>query len=653
MACDFRFQTVLLLATFCAVGCVGCFRSDVKNIAALEGRDLSFLSRRGAHTYVEATSGGKSPDNALYARQYSDLLSHIGMYKPVLAPLLEPADELECEVKSRVWNPDAIVQVYQCAAGEITLEIAYMSYSDIAVRVSVSNDWTLPDVPIRGCAINEQDFVDSTVSKDSGLVFIEQEIQLFSFWGGEQKETRDTFVEIVPKVSPAIDGRCWSAVLDAQVSSVVSFRMHENWFLEINNAVASCIDDDDFSGGRSPYDIEWPPDTEVFDAALKLTRLELIDWFTNAPVSDFNDQMAVMSWFIAWENTARPWGSAWTRPAVVPSKRHYFRGVWLWDSAFTAVMLAHGNADARELGRQQVRLMIDNQAEDGRLAREIWAHEVGPGFQPPGPLTWAALVLSVKEGNHDLIDEVYDSLVAYHKWIATDNDSDGDGRSEWDGLNSGMDTSPRFDDGAVEGVDLQSWMAFDALLLAKMAQYLGFKADERLFKAEAERRVNDLANNFWDDTDQMFYDRRIDDSLEDPFVRVITPVSFLPLLVGAADKSKAAAMAAHLSDPSYLKVPYGVPTVSSTSKEYNPEDYWRGPVWIVTNAFVIWALEQYGLEQEALALRSSTLAMIAAEQTPREYYNSQTGAGLGATDFMWSGVFYLLLSGDISPADVL
>jgi putative isomerase len=125
------------------------------------------------------------------------------------------------------------------------------------------------------------------------------------------------------------------------------------------------------------------------------------------------------------------------------------------------------------------------------------------------------------------------------------------------------------------------------------------------------------------------------------------------LLVGAADESKAAAMAAHLSDPSYLKVPYGVPTVSSTSKEYNPEDYWRGPVWIVTNAFVIWALEQYGLEQEALALRSSTLAMIAAEQTPREYYNSQTGAGLGATDFMWSGVFYLLLSGDISPADVL
>ena len=68
MACDFRFQTVLLLATLCAVGCVGCFRSDVKNIAALEGRDLSF--KPTGPTHMSRPSGGKISDNALYARQY-------------------------------------------------------------------------------------------------------------------------------------------------------------------------------------------------------------------------------------------------------------------------------------------------------------------------------------------------------------------------------------------------------------------------------------------------------------------------------------------------------------------------------------------------------------------------------------------------------
>jgi len=112
-------------------------------------------------------------------------------------------------------------------------------------------------------------------------------------------------------------------------------------------------------------------------------------------------------------------------------------------------------------------------------------------------------------------------------------------------------------------------------------------------------------------------------------------------------------MAAHLSDPTYLGAPYGVPTASPASIEYEPENYWRGPVWIVTNAFVIWGLEQYGLYQESYDLRDSTLSMIAASDTTWEYYNSQTGAGLGASDFMWSGAFYLLLSEGISPADVL
>lgn len=675
---------VLLSIMITYVACCPCEPQE-QSIEGLGGRDLSFISRRGAHTYIEAVADvddGKTAkwSNALYTREYSDLMSHFGQYKPVLAPLLEPADELECKIKSRVWNPDAITQVYLCVPGEITLEIAYMSEVDVGVRISVSENWAFPDVHVTGCAMDNGDsLLVSTVSIDSGSVIIDQTAQLWSFWGAQQTERRMTSVEVVPSAQhgPDADGLCWSAVLGADVRSVISFRMNEMW-----PSNASLLTNPGFSfraskrlgsanlstnsgfenaenGGQAGSsvrligDINWPPDSESFDESLEHSRFELAAWFNDAPIPDWSDRMALMSWFIAWENSARPWGSAWSRPVVVPSKRHYFRGAWLWDSAFTAVTLAQGNHDARDLGREQVRLMIDNQAPDGRLPREIWAHDVGTGFQPPGPLTWATIVLSIAENNYDFIAEVYDSLVANHRWIEQNKDSDGDGRCEWSKEDSGMDTSPRFDDGPVEGVDLQAWMALDALLLERMAYYIGLDSDREHFRTEADRRIRDLSENFWDDTDQVYYDRRIDDSSVDPFVRVVTPASFLPLLVGAGDDSRAAAMAAHLSDPLYLGAPYGVPTASPVSIDYEPWNYWRGPVWIVTNAFVIWGLEQYGLYQESYDLRDSTLSMIASSDTTWEYYNSQTGAGLGAPDFMWSGAFYLLLSEGVSPADVL
>lgn len=95
----------------------------------------------------------------------------------------------------------------------------------------------------------------------------------------------------------------------------------------------------------------------------------------------------------------------------------------------------------------------------------------------------------------------------------------------------------------------------------------------------------------------------------------------------------------------FAQAPVDIDMSDPAHPDYDPRDYWRGPSWIVTNAFAIWGLENYGLYAEAERLRSETLALIAANATTYEYYDSQTGEGLGAPDFMWTGVFYLLLSG--------
>jgi glycogen debranching enzyme len=83
--------------------------------------------------------------------------------------------------------------------------------------------------------------------------------------------------------------------------------------------------------------------------------------------------------------------------------------------------------------------------------------------------------------------------------------------------------------------------------------------------------------------------------------------------------------------------------VATTDAEYESANYWRGPTWIVTNAMAIWGLERYALVADADNLRQSTLTMMSASVTPWEYYDSTSGKGIGAPDFMWSGVFYMLL----------
>lgn len=621
-----------------AVGCCPCDWQE-PSLEALGGRDHGFISRRGAHTYVgvAGTAGAGAADaagfnNALFAREYSDLMSHFGQYKPILSPIVAPGGDLACSVWRRTWSASHVQQSFDCYGGALNLDFAYVEPGRVAVSVEPVEGWVGGDIVIGGCAADNGDgMLASRVSLESGSLVIEQEADLYSFWGVQARDIRRITVDVVPvpDVLPVISGLCWSVELDPSEATIVSVDIESAW-----GAAATFQDL-----------VRYPAmlDSSGFKAAVADVEFDLDAWFNEAPIQMWDDQMALMSWFLLWENTAGPWGEKWTHEAVVPSKRHYFRGVWLWDAAFIAAMLAQGNADARSLGMDQVRLIIDNQAADGRFPREIWAHDVGTGFQPPGLLTWAAIELANGENDYAFLGEVYDALVANHRWFAANTDSDGDGRCEWSKEDSGMDTSPRFDGGPVEGVDLQAWMALDARLLGLVAYYIGRDDDRDAWQTESAARLEDIRLNFWDATDRMFYDRKIDDGAADPFVRVVTPVAFLPLFVQAATDEQAGAMAEHLSDPAYYEAPYGLPTVSVTSPEYESDNYWRGPVWIVTNAFAVWGLDQYGLWRESDELRASTLSMIAASPTTWEYYDSQTGAGLGSPDFMWSGVFYLLL----------
>ncbi len=86
--------------------------------------------------------------------------------------------------------------------------------------------------------------------------------------------------------------------------------------------------------------------------------------------------------------------------------------------------------------------------------------------------------------------------------------------------------------------------------------------------------------------------------------------------------------------------PWAVTTVEKSSNAYDPRRYWRGPVWVNMNWFLIRGLERAGLLQEARELRELTLRLVRAAGFS-EYYQPDTGAPLGSGEFSWSAALTL------------
>jgi glycogen debranching enzyme len=119
----------------------------------------------------------------------------------------------------------------------------------------------------------------------------------------------------------------------------------------------------------------------------------------------------------------------------------------------------------------------------------------------------------------------------------------------------------------------------------------------------------------------------------------------LPLYAGAPDERQArrlfdeALWAPTRYGPS-AETPWAVTTVSKSSPDFEPRRYWRGPVWININWFLVRGLERLGLASEAGRLRKLTLELVARSGFS-EYYHPSTGEPLGSPAFSWSAALTL------------
>ena len=308
---------------------------------------------------------------------------------------------------------------------------------------------------------------------------------------------------------------------------------------------------------------------------------------------------------------------------------------------------------------------LNRQQPDGYISRSLIHQRDRQHFKP----FLAQLVVLGAKQNHDdyewLRGNYYDRLSKYLvKWFSYDGDKNG--LPVWNSADAAGTDNQWSRAGAlasfeIEGVDLASYLIRELRAMAVIATHLGNSADAKAFNQHADELIKLMNANFWDEKEGMYFDRN---EKTGKLVYVKSATNFTLLFAGAATPERAKRMIReHLMNPEEFWLEYPVASYAKTEPDYyqgshavygtHRECNWRGPTWAPTNYMIFQGLRDYGYHAEAheLATRLFDMALL-KNATVREYYNAETGAGLGKTRFWgFTTLYYGMLLEQLAGYD--
>lgn len=142
--------------------------------------------------------------------------------------------------------------------------------------------------------------------------------------------------------------------------------------------------------------------------------------------------------------------------------------------------------------------------------------------------------------------------------------------------------------------------------------------------------------HLWDEEHQAY---RCKDAYTGKFVDLTSSASFLPLYAEAVPEDRAKTMV-KMMESWTEKVKYMVPSADPNSNAFEPIRYWRGPVWAIVNYMITDGLRAYGEKDFADRIGKDTAELI-QNNGFYEYFDPQTGRGLGGDVFSWTSAMWL------------
>ncbi len=389
---------------------------------------------------------------------------------------------------------------------------------------------------------------------------------------------------------------------------------------------------EEYTGARPPYTA-----SARFDQVANAAQ-ESFDAFLHAvaPWRGEDTPAAALAAYVLWSATVRPAGFI-TRPAVLMSK-HWMDKVWSWDHCFNALALTGGRP---ELAWDQFKMVFDHQDEAGCLPDSVTHSEVLYNFVKPPIHGWALRQLrtQVPQGSDRAeLAEVYQQLERWTTFWLTARRAPGQHLPHYQhGNDSGWDNATTFDpERVVQSADLATFLTLQMRELADIAAELGDRATARRWAGSAQEMCDEMLRDLWDG--DRFLARGVESGRTWHSASLL---DLMPIALGASlPRAIRAAIArriwGHLTD-------YGLATESTSSRHYQADGYWRGPIWAPATVLIEDGLRRGGYHGLADTI-SARFRRLCEKSGFAENFDARTGAALRDRAYTWTASSYLILA---------
>lgn len=358
----------------------------------------------------------------------------------------------------------------------------------------------------------------------------------------------------------------------------------------------------------------------------------------------------------------------------------YGENLYDWEHYFDTIALAYFLPDTYAVNG--LRMFLHNQRQDGFIPRHIRGTErkaampdalseferVGRAWEMYESeehckpfLCQSALLIARARGDVSWLSQTeFEQLKRYLDHWLTAWDPDGNGLSVWSSAaHSGADTQHRrmgsWRGRFCEGVDLNCYLYRECLAAAALAAALGRGGDAAHFGAAALRKSEKIQDLLWCEEEGFFFDR---DARTGKRIDVKTAATFIPLWAGVATERQARILVErHLKNPDEFWTPFPVAAYARSEPDYAQRyvpppgsdmvhslipDHanWNGGMWPHWNYLIAHGLANYGYKAEAQHIAARFVEATQCEGGPYEWYNAETGQGLGVHPF-WAGASIL------------
>jgi glycogen debranching enzyme len=396
-------------------------------------------------------------------------------------------------------------------------------------------------------------------------------------------------------------------------------------------------------GALEEFSNAWRPRgyEQSFDSCRAAVEAEFVQWLEQSPpMPPEYAETRRLAAYVNWSSMVEPAGNVY-RASMLMSK-NWMTNVWSWDHCFNAMALTYRRP---VLAWDQLLTIFDQQDESGALPDCFNDRGMIWNFCKPPIHGWTLgwMMQRTQFVRSDQLRQVYGPLARWTEWWFRYRDDDRDGLPQYHhGNDSGWDNATPFLAGVpLEAPDLSAYLVLQMETLARLAAALKNGEEAESWQRRSRELLEKTLAHFWQ-ADHFVAMRSGDHLIGDTESLFL----YLPLILGKRLPANVRSeLIAGLTRPERFLTPHGLATESPGSPHYQPDGYWRGPIWAPSTLIMVEGLAACGELDLARSLARKFCDLCAASGFA-ENFDALSGAGLRDRAYTWTSSAFLVLGSE-------